>query len=184
MKLLACINDTAVAGGRRVEMMSDSSVIKDGRPFFVPAIASEWDYRIGVAFQITRMGKTVGERFARRYIGAMSLCVMPRPRVVDPAMAVGGDMLHSFDGAAIIGSWIDIPDDGIINVSVGDTTVTFSDDPLSAATPMVAQMSIFGTLKTGDIMIPVVADIGADFPENYIFTASLNGTECLKFKVK
>lgn len=182
MKLLSLVGDGT--GRRKVEMMSDSAVIKDGRPFYVPAIARQWDYRIGVAFHIGRMGKNVAERFARRYIDSMALCVMPRPRDISDEMVAGGDMLHSFDGAVILGSWIDIPAGGIQDVMADGRTVTFERDPLDTICPMVSLMSVFGTLKTGDIMIPESMYMGADYPEDYVVRASFNGVECLEFKVK
>ena len=63
-------------------------------------------------------------------------------------------------------------------------TVTFERDPLDTICPMVSLMSVFGTLKTGDIMIPESMYMGADYPEDYVVRASFNGVECLEFKVK
>ena len=184
MKILAVVNDCTCPAGAEVELMPDSSVIKDGKPFFIPPIAEKWSYSLGVAFLVTRMGKCIGQRFASRYIGSITLCAMPRPAVVTDDMVSAGDMLHAFDGAAILGQWLDIPTDGRIEVSFNGSRVEFDINPIEAIEPMVARMSQFGTLKTGDVMIPVSTVVGADFPEDFIASATINNVECLKFKIK
>ncbi len=184
MKILAVVNDCTCPAGAEVELMPDSSVIKDGKPFFVPPIADRWSYSLGVAFLVTRMGKCIGQRFASRYIGGITLCAMPRPTAVTDDMISAGDMLHAFDGAAILGQWLEIPADRRIDVTFNGSRVEFCTDPLEAIEPMVARMSLFGTLKTGDVMIPVSTFVGADFPEDFIASAAINDVECLKFKIK
>ncbi len=50
-------------------MKSDSSLLKDGKPFFIPDFSSEVHYETEiVASTIDRLGKNIAERFAHRYI--------------------------------------------------------------------------------------------------------------------
>ena len=48
-------------------MKSDSSLLKDGKPFFIPDFSSEIHYETEIVVKIDRLGKNIAERFAHRY---------------------------------------------------------------------------------------------------------------------
>ena len=45
-------------------MKSDSSLLKDGKPFFIPDFSSEIHYETEIVVKIDRLGKNIAERFA------------------------------------------------------------------------------------------------------------------------
>ena len=45
-------------------MKSDSSLLKDGKPFFIPDFSSEVHYETEIVVRIDRLGKNIAERFA------------------------------------------------------------------------------------------------------------------------
>ena len=47
-------------------MKSDSSLLKDGKPFFIPDFSSEIHYETEIVVKIDRLGKNIAERFAHR----------------------------------------------------------------------------------------------------------------------
>lgn len=50
-----------------VIFMKADSVLKDGKPFFIPDFSDEVHYETEVVIKICRLGKNIDERFAPRY---------------------------------------------------------------------------------------------------------------------
>ena len=48
-------------------MKSDSALLKDGKPFFIPDFSNEIHYETEIVVKIDRLGKNIAERFAHRY---------------------------------------------------------------------------------------------------------------------
>lgn len=168
----------------RLEMIPDSSLVKDGKPFFIPGLADDdnWDYLLGVAFRVSRLGKGIQKEFADRYIDAATVCVMPRPRYADPS-----DILnHCFDGALIVGDWIPInslPQDKtwLCKTSAGQRVEFCS---LSRISGMIEHISLWMSMKMGDILVPECVNATGEFNEGTLFEASLNDVPCLSFRIK
>ena len=54
-------------------MKSDSSLLKDGKPFFIPDFSSEIHYETELVVKIDRLGKNIAERFAHRYYSEVTV---------------------------------------------------------------------------------------------------------------
>ena len=54
-------------------MKSDSSLLKDGKPFFIPDFSSEIHYETEIVVKIDRLGKNIAERFAHRYYNEVTV---------------------------------------------------------------------------------------------------------------
>ena len=54
-------------------MKSDSSLLKDGKPFFIPDFSSEVHYETEIVVRIDRLGKNIAERFAHRYYNEVTV---------------------------------------------------------------------------------------------------------------
>ena len=168
----------------QLEMIPDSSLVKDGKPFFIPGLADDdcWDYMLGVAFRVSRLGKGIQKEFATRYVDAATLCVMPRPRPTGSA-----DILnHCFDGAIIVGNWIPVDSlpagkPWLCKTSAGQS-VEFN--PMVLMADMIEHISLWMSMKMGDIIVPVCINAAGEFKEGTLFEASLNGLSCLAFRVK
>ena len=52
---------------------ADSSLLKDGKPFFVPDWSEQVDYETELVVRICRLGKSIPERFAHRYYDAVTV---------------------------------------------------------------------------------------------------------------
>ena len=170
-----------------LQIIPDSAVLANRRPFFVPDFDDKWAYTPAVAFRISRLGKTIGARFASRYFDAMTLAVRTIPlslteRLHSEGLACGLEC--AFDGALLIGDWIPLPDPyATIDGAIGNCTFTCSLDSLhiDAAIHSVSQYIM---LKMGDIIIPASIPHTQPLVVNDRLTGTLNGTECLSFKVK
>ena len=58
-----------------VFLKPDSSLLKDGKPFFLPDHLGRVDYEGELVVRICRLGKNIPERFAHRYYDAVTVGV-------------------------------------------------------------------------------------------------------------
>ncbi len=141
---------------------ADSSLLKMGKPFFVPDFMGRIDYEAEVIVRICRLGKSIPERFAHRYYDAVSVGVDFTARDVQQKLREQGqpwDLSKSFDGAAAIGEWV--PKEKFLNVQalrfhldINGQTVQqgCTSEMLFSIDHIVAYLSNYFTLKTGDII--------------------------------
>lgn len=159
----------------------DSAVIRDGKPFFVPSFSDRWVYRLGLAWRVCRLGKTIGKRFADRYYDAVSLCLFPTPEDLPKEY---GDVATSFDGAVILGEWLPLPPtDEPILCKAGPFDIDFGRDGESLES-IIPWISRYCTLKIGDIIVSSVGPQMLEYPLDSRVDASIGGRVCLDFRIK
>lgn len=166
-----------------VSVLADSSLQKNRKPLFVPDWSGEIVCGAELVVRICRLGKAVPERFAHRYYDAVTVGVGFKDLEMERnALAAGlsGSLCQSFDGASVIGDWVDktrfrnVQTLGF-RLDVNGETVQqgFAADMLHSIDSVIAYISRFCTLKTGDLLYtgaPVAgmkANIG-DRMEGYI----------------
>ena len=141
---------------------ADSSLLKDGKPFFIPDDMGRIDYETEVVVRICRLGKAIPERFAHRYYDAVTVGIDFTARDMQERLRKEGhpwDVCKGFDGAAVIGRWVakeSIPDMNAINFSLDINGRTVqqgcTSNMLFTIDELIAYISRFFTLKTGDIL--------------------------------
>ena len=57
-------------------MKSDSALLKDGKPFFIPDFSNEIHYETEIVVRIDRLGKNIAERFAHRYYNEVTVGII------------------------------------------------------------------------------------------------------------
>ena len=118
-------------------MKSDSSLLKDGKPFFIPDFSSEVHYETEIVVRIDRLGKNIAERFAHRYYNEVTVGIDFTARDLQNKLRAQGlpwEISKAFD---INGS----------KVQEGNTSnMLFSVDKI------IAYVSRFFTLKIGDLI--------------------------------
>jgi 2-keto-4-pentenoate hydratase/2-oxohepta-3-ene-1,7-dioic acid hydratase in catechol pathway len=140
----------------------DSSLLKNHKPFFIPNDLGRIDYEAEVVVRINKLGKTVPVRFAPRYYDAVTLGIDFTARELQRRLSQNGqpwDLAKGFDGAASIGEWTDkelLPDIQRLrfHLDINGKTVQegYTGDMLRPVDDIVAYVSRFYTLKTGDII--------------------------------
>ncbi len=141
---------------------ADSALLKDSKPFFVPDFMGRIDYEAELVVRICRLGKSIPERFAKRYYDAVTVGVDFTARDLQQRLRATGhpwELCKGFDGSAAIGEWVPVEKFRDANalhfhldingktVQEGRTSdMTFSIDRL------IAYISQYFTLKTGDIL--------------------------------
>jgi 2-keto-4-pentenoate hydratase/2-oxohepta-3-ene-1,7-dioic acid hydratase in catechol pathway len=140
----------------------DSSLLKDGKPFFIPDHLGRIEYETEMVVRICKLGKTVSERFAPRYYDAVTVGIDFTARELQKKMIAKGrpwDLAKGFDGAACIGEWID--KDKFLDIQrirfhldINGQTVQegSTSDMLYKVDEIISYISQYYTLKTGDIL--------------------------------
>lgn len=143
-------------------LKADSSLLKGGRPFFIPDHLGRIEYETEVVVRICKLGKTVSERFAHRYYDAVTVGIDFTARELQKKMIEKGrpwDLSKGFDGAACIGEWV--PKDRFLDMQrirfhldINGKTVQngCTSDMLYKVDEIISYISRFYTLKTGDIL--------------------------------
>ena len=141
---------------------ADSSLLKSGKPFFVPDFMGRIDYEAELVIRICRLGKNIPQRFAHRYYDAVTVCIDFTARDVQQQLREKGlpwDLSKSFDGAAAIGEWVG--KDKFLDVQalrfhldINGQTVQegCTADMVFGIDEIVAYISQYFTLKTGDVI--------------------------------
>lgn len=143
-------------------MKPDSSLLKTGKPFFVPDHLGRIDYEAEVVVRICRLGKTIPERFAHRYYDAVTVGIDFTAREVQQQARKAGHpwtLCKGFDGAAAIGEWV--PKEKFLDVQSlqfhldknGETVQQgFTGNMLYRVDELISYISQYFTLKTGDLL--------------------------------
>ncbi len=184
MKILYCENPIfATCEPTVVSLLVDSSLSRNHLPLFLPPHSREWKLTAGLAVRIVRLGKFISPRFASRYYDAVTLIARLRPQgTVLPASAT----LTAFDSSAVVGDWLPVADvdaDAVALTVGGDAELTVPFDR-EATDRLIAYLSQYFTLKTGDIIVAGDCDFAITPRIDTSLRLTLEGSECLKFKIK
>lgn len=157
------LNETLYKGESPVIFTkADSSLLKDGKPFFVPDDMGRIDYETEIVVRICRLGKAIPACFAYRYYDAVTVGIDFTARDLQKQLREKGlpwELCKGFDGAATIGNWV--PVDKFRNIQalqfhldINGKTVQqgCTSDMLFKIDEIIEYISKYFTLKTGDII--------------------------------
>ena len=143
----------------------DSALLKDGKPFFIPDFMGRIDYETEVVVRICRLGKGIPQQFAHRYYDAVTLGIDFTAREVQKKAKDLGrpwTIAKGFDGSAVIGEWVKLEEghkqspiqDLHFRLDINGETkqVGYTGDMLYKVDELIAYISKFFTLKTGDLL--------------------------------
>lgn len=173
---------------------ADSSLLKDGKPFFLPDDLGRIDYETELVVRICRLGKSIPQRFAHRYYDAVTVGIDFTARELQARLRREGkpwDLCKGFDGAAVIGEWVDVAKFRDIQaihfrLDINDNTVQegCSADMLYKVDELIAYISRWFTLKTGDLIYTgTPVGVGPVNIDDHL-TGWLEDRKVLEFNVK
>ena len=141
---------------------ADSAVLKDHKPFFIPDHMGRIDYETEIVVRISKLGKNISERFAHRYYDAATVGIDFTARELQKKLRAGGkpwDLCKGFDGSAALGEWVSLDKFRDIqalhfHLDINGNTVQegCTSDMLYRVDQLIAYISQYFTLKTGDIL--------------------------------
>ena len=141
---------------------ADSAILNQGKPFFIPDQWGRIDYETEMVVRICRLGKNIPERFAHRYYDAVTVGIDFTARDLQKKASEKGQpwtICKGFDGSAAIGEWV--PKEKFLDIQsihfhldINGKTVQegCTSDMLYKVDEIIAYISQFFTLKTGDIL--------------------------------
>lgn len=172
--------------------MADSSVIRTNKPFFVPHFAKEFTGRAAIVMRLCRLGKHIAPRFAHRYCDALAPAIKVSAHSIESPQhdAEHSALAYSFDGALLMGDFTAIdPSKGVNNSQVIatingiDSKGCLSDWGIDYSN-LISQLSVYFTLKMGDLIVVEIGDKEKILSPGDIANANLNGERLLTIRVK
>ena len=173
---------------------ADSALLKDSKPFFLPDELGRIDYETELVVRICRLGKSIPQRFAHRYYDAVTVGIDFTARDLQNRLRAEGkpwDLCKGVDGSAAIGEWVSIEKFRDIQaihfrLDINGNTVQegCSSDMLFKVDEIIAYISQWFTLKTGDILYTgTPAGVGPVHIDDHL-TGWLEDRKVLEFNVK
>lgn len=180
-----------------VTLYADSAITPMRRPIFLPDFSEQWIARVLPACRISRLGKTIGDKFSGRYFDAVTLCVhlVPREWVSESeAGTLHSDIAGMFDNALVTGQWIPYQSPTLASeasassnsgfeINIGQLKATLRAEDIDFERA-ITETSKFATLKTGDIIMPCTLEVELPVEVGTEIKCLLNGQIALDFKLK
>lgn len=173
---------------------ADSALLKDGKPFFVPAFTQQCEYETELVVRICRLGRSIAPRWAHRYYDAVTVGIDFTARDLQRELRAKGlpwDLCKGFDGSAAVGEWV--PKELFMDVQnirfhmdLNGQTVQrgHTAEMLTGVDELVSYISRFFTLKMGDLIFTgTPAGVGAVKEGDHI-EGFLEERKVLEFNVR
>lgn len=139
-----------------------TALIVDGKALYYPEFTNDLQYECELVVRMSKNGKYIQEKFARKYYNAMSLGIDFTARDIQQKQKEKGlpwEIAKSFDGSAAVGTFLSLEEH--INVQqlnfelkVNNETkqIGHTSDMLFSIDKIVAYTSQFFTLNIGDLI--------------------------------
>lgn len=177
-----------------VFLKPDSSILKNNKPFFLPGFSDNIHYEVEVVIKISKLGKGINAKFARRYFDEVTVGIDITARDLQSRLAAGGmpwEISKCFDGAAPLGSFIPVStvkDMGNLDfrLEINEKVVQKSNtsDMIFGFNEIVEYVSKFFTLKTGDLIFTGTPSGVGQLKRNDNLVAYLGDKPLLDFIIK
>lgn len=144
-------------------MKPDVSLLKDGKPFYIPDFSSEIQYETEIVVKINRLGKNIARRFSHRYFDEITVGIDLTAHDRLQQLRVEGlpwELSKAFDNSAIIGDFVSLEAEKwdinhlafslCINEKTAQTGNTA--EMLFKIDEIIEYVSRFVTLKIGDLI--------------------------------
>lgn len=190
-------NDTLLNNGNGLPVFytkPDSTLLRNGKPFFLPDEMGRVEGQAELVVRINRLGKGIPERFAHRYYDAFTVGVnFVATDVLQRLRSLGlpWDAAVAFDQSAAIGEWVakdKLPQLHDLHFSL-DINGKRAQEGCAAqmahtVDALVAHISRYMTLRTGDILFTGTPSPPMAMAINDHLDGTLEGMEVLHFNVK
>ena len=188
------LNHTLLLQDPVIFSKSDSALLKNRKPFFVPSFAKRFDHEIEIVVKINHVGKNISERFAHRYYDEITVGIDFTARDLQDELTAKGlpwELCKSFDNSAAVGEFVDktmLPAVNNLHFYLdidGQTKQTgCSGDMIHSIDKIIAFVSRYFTLKTGDLIFTGTPSGIGPVHEGQHLEGYLEGNKLLDIKVK
>ena len=175
-------------------MKPDTALLKDNAPFYYPSFSKDIHYELELVIKISKNGKSILPQFAHKYYEQITVGIDFTARDLQQQCKEKGlpwEKAKSFDNSAVIGRFISIAELKNSSVIEFDLTLNgqsvqqgFSNQMLFSIDQIIAYVSGFVTLKTGDLIYTgTPAGVGSVKIGDRLI-ASIEKEELLDFEIK
>ena len=144
-------------------MKPDVSLLKDGKPFYIPDFSSEMQYETEIVVRINRLGKNIARRFAHRYFDEITVGIDMTARDWQRKLRTDRlpwELSKAFDNSAIIGNFVSLETEKwefnslafSLNINEKRAQEGNTADMLFKIDEIIEFVSRFVTLKIGDLI--------------------------------
>ncbi len=145
-----------------VFLKPDTAILLKKQPFFIPDFSDNVHYEVEVLVKINRVGKHIDKKFAHKYYNDIGLGIDFTARDLQSALKAKGlpwEKAKSFDGAAVIGKWIDKKE--VTNIDDFEFSLKKNDEIVQNGNTshmlwkideLIEYVSKYFTLKIGDVI--------------------------------
>ena len=141
-------------------MKSDSALLKDGKPFFIPDFSSDVHYETEVVVKIDKLGKNIAEQFAHRYYNEITIGIDFTARDLQSELRSKGlpwEISKGFDQSAVIGDFITLEEniqqlDFHLDIDGKTVQRGNTSDMIFSVDKIISYVSRYFTLKIGDLI--------------------------------
>lgn len=175
-------------------MKPDSALLKNNKPFFLPDFSKDIHYEVELVVKINRLGKGISRRYAHRYFDEVTLGIDITARDLQAKVrkeSLPWEITKGFDGAAPVGRFLPVKDFRDINnlgfrLDINGKTVQQSNtsDMIFTIAEIIEYVSVFFTLKTGDLIFTGTPPGVGPLRRNDRLTAWLEEIPVLDFMIK
>lgn len=174
----------------------ETALTRPDWPFFVPDWSEQVEYETELVVRISKLGKSIPERFAHRYYEEVTLGIDFTARDIQKHLSQKGlpwEISKGFDGAAYCGQkWVkvselgrDIQDLHFEMQLNGETRQQgWTGDMLHTVDQIIAYASRYYLLKMGDLIFTGTPAGVGKVQEGDLITAQLEGIEVLNCRCK
>jgi len=174
--------------------LPDTALLTRGRPLFVPDEAWPCTIQAHLVVRISRLGRHVSPRFARRYYDAFTVGTTCTAHALFEHLHRRGlpwELSKAFDGAASIGTWQPVdeehaPDDVQVSLHInGQSVQRFrTAELLQKVDEQIAAVSCFYKLCQGDLLFTGTDSAGTEVHIDDPIEGFANGRRLLSYNIK
>ncbi len=175
-------------------MKPDTALLQKNNPFFYPEFSKDVHYETELVLKINRNGRHIEERFANKYFDEIGIGIDFTARDVQAECKAKGlpwEIAKAFDQSAPVGKFLPkthFPDlkniQFMLKVNGEVRQNGTSADMIFTFDQIIAYISQFITLKTGDLIFTGTPEGVGPTSTNDHFEAFINGKKLLEFNVK
>ena len=163
------IGFSQINGHVSVVLKSDSSLLVNRKPFFIPDWSEDVRITPCVVLRVSRLGKNVASKFAFRYYDAIA----PGVNVCAADCVAKGDMVRgwAFDYSLVVGQFVEL------NVWIPPATLISLDEAIERVSQIM-------TIRQGDMIFVDVACEPRLLIQEEVFSLMHEDNELLHCKIK
>ena len=176
-------------------MKSDASLLKDGKPFYIPDFSSDMQYETEIVVKINRLGKSIHRKFASRYYDEITVGIDMTARDLQRKLKKDGlpwEISKSFDNSAVVGKFVSLKEEGLnineipFRLDIDGKTVQQGNtaDMIFKVDEVIEYISKFITLKMGDLIFTGTPPGVGKVEINNQLQGYINDKKLLDFRIK